>query len=560
MFVYRMSRMSSLLMGDEQQELFSQPETVSELEPQIQSKWTLTPNNNNTDRNSSSGDGDERRRLEFIHIPSATISHMLIEAAARKTGIQWGMYKNITYGGQGHDGNKTNNTKVMKIPTWKWPPHYFQNDPIHNPYYNADTFVVVMNPYDRMIQVYQVLGKLLLRLNEGEELTKEHMNHWLQIELSKRSKMEQNSSEFWSKEGLLVPQVDYVFNNGEQVVNYTLKVENLSETFPMLMSNYGLHEIELPEIITVRNNTWFTKDDLDITTLHIIEELYAKDFTAFAYPMLSPTRNEEPPSLNETHPPRLEFVHIPKTGGTIIESIAAKAGIRWSICHFSPPRTAAEISENNTLCPGVGPWTLLYGIPIHTCPHWHLPPQYFELPIFPNNPYQNAKLFCVVRNPYDRIISEFFYVWQYVTSSTRTTNTTKTMNVTASDLNAWISKHIKSYLSNATKGDIRMNVTGSPRYLSAAGHYIPQYDYVYEGEKKMIHHVLKFEQLNKDFDELMAMYNLNLTLPPKSSNHVRKSIKNLGVQDLSPAVIQLIEMAYANDFREFGYDFISSTN
>ena len=93
--------------------------------------------------------------------------------------------------------------------------------------------------------------------------------------------------------------------------------------------------------------------------------------------------------------------------------------------------------------------------------------------------------------------------------------------------------------------------------LSRLGHYIPQYDYVYEGSRKVIHHVLKFERLQEDFQELMAMYKLNLTLPPISRDHVRKTIKNLGVKDLSPDVVQLIETMYHDDFRAFGYERIS---
>jgi hypothetical protein len=74
---------------------------------------------------------------------------------------------------------------------------------------------------------------------------------------------------------------------------------------------------------------------------------------------------------------------------------------------------------------------------------------------------------------------------------------------------------------------------------------------VYEGDRKVMHHILKYERLHEDFAEL--------TLPAKHENHVRKSIKPLGVDDLSAAVIDLIETVYANDFREFGYQLLSTT-
>ena len=76
----------------------------------------------------------------------------------------------------------------------------------------------------------------------------------------------------------------------------------------------------------------------------------------------------------------------------------------------------------------------------------------------------------------------------------------------------------------------------------------------------MIHHVIKFEQLHDDFHELMALYNLNLTLPSKKDNHVRKVTKTMSAKDLTPELIELIEEVYANDFREFGYTLLSSAN
>ena len=509
---------------------------------------------------------NHHRRLEFVHIPSASRGTFM-EAAASRIGIPWGICKFIR---PTLEYNMTNIQfkcpPLDKIdarqyappptqpscPIWQWHIHHFhKNNSSKNPYHNADTFVLISNPYARMIQFYLLAGRRLLRDISYEDLTKEHMNHFLQMEL--KAKQEIASSCSAGSGGWLVPQVNYVFENGgeKKVVNYTLKMETLRDTFPKLMKKYGLQPITLPDDELFWGKDLFTAKDLDITTIRRIEELYAKDFTALDYPIQSQIRKDTPPSLTETHPPRLEFVHIPKTGGTIIESIAAKAGIRWSICHFTPPRTAAEISENNTLCPGLAPWTLLYGQTIHTCPHWHLPPQYFELSIFPNNPYQNAKLFCVVRNPYDRFISEFFYVQQYVVEKEK-----QGKNLTAAYLNQWITK-LLGFVRHGTKGDISKNITGSREYFISAGHYIPQYDYVYEGSRKVIHHVLKFERLQEDFQELMAMYKLNLTLPPISRDHVRKTIKNLGVKDLSPDVVQLIETMYHDDFRAFGYERIS---
>ena len=348
-----------------------------------------------------------------------------------------------------------------------------------------------------------------------------------------------------------MPQYDYIFDNKTQVVNHVLKAETIKVDFPKLMKQYQLEMIQLPTKKFVNNNTEFILDDLYLTTLQIIEQAFAKDFTSFGYPHINKNSSHKEPAFSETHPPRLEFVHIPKTGGTIIESTAALAGIRWSICHIIPPFRAREISDNNTHCPDLAPWADLYGPPIHGCPLWHLPPHYFQLPRFPHNPYNNAKLFAVVRNPFDRLVSEYFYSAQY--------SSTQNITTSVSHFNAWV-RFFLSRTKEATKGDIANNITGDHKYFLNAGHFIPQYDFVFHGDQQVIHHVLKFEQLHDDFHDLMALYHLNLTLPSKQDHHVRKATKTLGVKDLTPDLILMIEEVYANDFREFGYALFSSAN
>ena len=113
-------------------------------------------------------------------------------------------------------------------------------------------------------------------------------------------------------------------------------------------------------------------------------------------------------------PGRLEFVHIPKTGGTMVESTAARLNITWAICHFSPPKNAFIISHGETLCPGNVP-IRSWSPQVSQMPWWHLPPYYFtDTDIWKVNPYQDAKLFCIVRNPAERMVSEYHYFAKYV--------------------------------------------------------------------------------------------------------------------------------------------------
>ena len=91
---------------------------------------------------------------------------------------------------------------------------------------------------------------------------------------------------------------------------------------------------------------------------------------------------------------KLEFVHVTKSGGTSIESAAAKHGVDWGVCKFyrdkacGPLRQFPHIRKQN-----IEDWVCK----IDTSP-WHCPPSQFEA----GSLYSAAKTFAIVRNPYDR--------------------------------------------------------------------------------------------------------------------------------------------------------------
>ena len=79
----------------------------------------------------------------------------------------------------------------------------------------------------------------------------------------------------------------------------------------------------------------------------------------------------------------LFFIHIPKNAGTTIENIAFEHNILWGVKYFKKNNSQLNINipKKNNL--------------------WHLPPKYFL-----DDTYKGKIIFAIVRNQYERIISE----------------------------------------------------------------------------------------------------------------------------------------------------------
>tara|TARA_Y100000389_G_scaffold189963_1_gene214284 strand:- start:4622 stop:6235 length:1614 start_codon:yes stop_codon:yes gene_type:complete len=188
----------------------------------------------------------------------------------------------------------------------------------------------------------------------------------------------------------------------------------------------------------------------------------------------------------------LKFIHITKTGGTSIEDEGFSAGIEWGRHHKE------------------------YG-------WWH--------EIFTNKEEglrSKYDWFMVVRNPYERIISEFHCKWGGVGE--------KANFVGVQFFNEYLKREILN------RGKITVNNHGS----SYGDHYTEQHLYLDESVKT---HVLKMENLTEEFDSLMSEYNI----PLKLNRHNNSNRKVFEVHHMDAELIQLIQEVYKKDFETFGY-------
>jgi hypothetical protein len=181
----------------------------------------------------------------------------------------------------------------------------------------------------------------------------------------------------------------------------------------------------------------------------------------------------------------LRFIHITKTAGTSIEEIAKEKGILYGRYHRE-----------------YGGWHVFFK---------HKPKEF-------KNRYD---WFLVVRNPYERIVSEFHCKW------------------------GGVGNLAEKYNVDGFNNYIRQKIM---HRLPIGGHYSEQYKYI-DNDPSIKIHILRFENLEEEFNSLMKTYNLDLKL----SKDLNKNEKIFTVKDLSPDNIKLINNIYKKDFEKFNY-------
>lgn len=218
------------------------------------------------------------------------------------------------------------------------------------------------------------------------------------------------------------------------------------------------------------------------------------------------------------------FIHIPKTAGQSIETVfLERAGLNWE------NRASFLLKPNND--PSKGPPRLS-----------HLTArEYLSLGYISSEAFDAMYKFTVVRNPWDRLVSEYSYQ-KYPYSFKR---------------------FIFEYFP----------VPGQDNYEKNHGHYrhvMPQVEFVCdEHGELMVDSVVKFESLQKDFNEVAkAITGEAITLPHKNStyaNPVVATLKRLVAKKPAKKVDfrefydnetkAWVAEYYADDIKTFGYQF-----
>ena len=212
---------------------------------------------------------------------------------------------------------------------------------------------------------------------------------------------------------------------------------------------------------------------------------------------------------------KLKFVHISKCAGTIIEDIAKDNGIFWG-------RYDVQLCKENLL----PKWSRIKS------DYYHLVPNCYQPNIYNLDNSNDMKTFCVIREPYSRIVSEVFCNWIGIFK--------KNSNPTVLDYN----NHIEKYLNFV---ETRFNLQ----------HWWPQHKFIYDADgNKMVDYILRMDNLNQEFNDLMREYNLPLQLNSKTN----ESNKMYGLEDIFINNLNKINRLYQKDFELFGSEMIKVNN
>ena len=359
----------------------------------------------------------------------------------------------------------------------------------------------------------------------------------------------------------------------------------------------------------------------------------------------------------------LEFVHITKTGGTAVEAAAAAANITWGVCHFEfqpqlgpacmRPNWAHLVDmerqkEDDPLQNERNATNVMPHPPWHAPMHWlawvEQPKNTTATPV--TNPYRKSKTFTIVRNPYDRIISEYYCKFfgyhreEYQRSRNKLGGKvmqSREQREENDDQDSRLNKPIERRLEERCERDTleweirhrddrmalvrarRQEMEGGNSYNMAVpscrhlvlasrvydktppqsrrendmaqirrdrrrinpkrkdsqrsfnfwirrvlmrrsnstGHLLPQHYYVYDNEgNQIVNHIIRFENITSEFDELMRLYGLNVSLSQNekiNQGHQSAEGVKFSTKDFSQYTLNLINEVYQQDFELLGY-------
>ena len=226
----------------------------------------------------------------------------------------------------------------------------------------------------------------------------------------------------------------------------------------------------------------------------------------------------------------LHFIHIPKTAGSSIEESALAQNIKYGkyALRKDQKQYIAQRWINKKIAPKC----------IRKCVPYHIPPRHF-MPDYSYYDKSKYKLFCIVRNPFSRILSEYIYLYKY-------SKQFKQIPIEEFCSIRVFNENLENLIGDFEHNQCHLNCHG-----------LPQYDFVYDINGDLVcDHVLRFEHLEEEFTALMELYGLVIPLihyNQREHCNGKNGEHELKMADISASNRQLIIDLYSKDFLHFNY-------
>ena len=234
------------------------------------------------------------------------------------------------------------------------------------------------------------------------------------------------------------------------------------------------------------------------------------------------------------------FIHIPKTAGMTIEKVF------WDYLKVNVGHSFFRNKQNFKR-------NLKEKYKFLKISNHHIPINFLNKE-FTKKLFEYNSL-VIVRNPYDRIVSVFKFWIKFIDQHKNTKDKhykklIKKVNILYDSFEI-----SKQNLNNF----IKKVLSDNKNKYSLDGHLLPMYLYVYvniDGVlKKVPQYILKFENLNNEFNKFKNENNLNIPDDILNEISINKAYNtDISRKDLDDESIRLINNYYKLDFKYFNYD------
>ena len=200
------------------------------------------------------------------------------------------------------------------------------------------------------------------------------------------------------------------------------------------------------------------------------------------------------------------FIHIPKTAGTSIETILFEnINSNDYLKYWYGNVNNYELDHS----------TIKYLV--ENCKHYN----------------KNFFKFCVVRNPYERLVSEYKYCKNYYSRFIKNINSFKEF----------------IFELNSKFNQVLENEENNHHLIS---HYLPQYKFTHIDSKNSLDFIMKFENLEEDWIKLCENLKINKKLIKVDKYSSKKKYNYLDYYD--DKLKEIVYQLYEKDFLLFGYE------